>query len=62
MSDNENNVTLDNFIDFENGDMDDERAVVFFQKIINSGLVWKLQGFYGRTARDLINQGLCHKP
>lgn len=25
--------------------------------LIGSGAVWSLQGFYGRTAKDLINSG-----
>lgn len=46
-------------IDFENGDMDDERVAEFFQGMINSGVVWQLQGFYGRTAVALIEADEC---
>ena len=32
-----------------------------FQALINSGVVWQLQGFYGRTAAALIDEGMCHE-
>jgi hypothetical protein len=31
-----------------------------WQYLIDTGLCWRLQGFFGRTARDLIESGLCH--
>ena len=37
----------------------EEEAVEAWQHLIDSGLVWQLQGFYGRTARDLIENGIC---
>lgn len=46
-------------IDFENGELSEGETIELFQELIDSGLAWKLQGFYGRTAEDLINAGLC---
>ena len=30
-----------------------------FQYLIDTGHVWIMQGWYGRTAIDLINAGIC---
>lgn len=50
-----------NIIAFEQGDLAEDDVVVLFQHLIDSGLAWSLQGFYGRTAEGLIEQGLCHR-
>lgn len=47
-------------MDFEGGELDDEQVIEGFQHLIDSGLVWQLQGFYGRTASALIDAGHCH--
>lgn len=47
-------------IDYEQGDMEENEVIEFFQKLIDNGLVDKLQGHYGRTAKYLVDQGLCH--
>lgn len=43
----------------ENGKDDDGRYFRAWQALIDSGVVWKLQGWYGRTAAYLIEAGLC---
>ena len=46
-------------IDFETGEMQTEEEVLdFFQDLINTGMALRLQGYYGRTAASLIDQGL----
>ena len=53
---------LDAIIAYERGTLEEEEVLDLFQVLINSGQVWNLQGSYGRTARDLINAGLCTCP
>jgi hypothetical protein len=50
-------LTMD-IIAYENGEMPYQEMLVFFQKLVDSGFAWQLQGHYGRTAKDLIEQGL----
>jgi hypothetical protein len=46
-------------IDYEEGAMDEEETIEFFQYLIDSGMAWKLQGHYGRMAMILIEDGSC---
>jgi len=47
-------------MDFESNQLSEVEVVKGFQKLIDSGMVWQLQGFYGRTANRLIEAGLCN--
>lgn len=44
---------------FINADSEDQ-VVQAWQTLINTGLAWQLQGWFGRTATDLIERGICH--
>ena len=50
---------LDSMIAYEEGELSDEETIDLFQELIDTGLVWKLQGNYGRVAGSLIDAGLC---
>ena len=50
-------VDINDLIAFEEGSLDETRAIDMFQKLTDSGRVWQLQGFYGRTAIQLIENG-----
>ena len=52
---------VDFIINYEGGLCSDEEIIKGFQQLIDSGLVWSLQGHYGRTATALIEAGYCHK-
>jgi len=39
-----------------------EQFIEAWQHLIDNGMVWKLQGFFGRTAKTLISEGLCTMP
>ena len=46
---------------FEGGELESEEELIDgFQHMIDNGLVWGLQGMYGRTAKSLIDAGHCH--
>lgn len=49
-------------IRYEDGEMDDDEVLDFFQYLVDTGLVWQLQGCYGRAAAALIEQGFIEAP
>lgn len=40
----------------------EEQVIEAWQYLIDSGLAWKLQGWFGRTANQLIEEGICSAP
>lgn len=54
-----NTVTVNEIMDYEMGVMEGDDVVEFFQKLIDTGMAWALQGHYGRTAKVLIDAGHC---
>jgi hypothetical protein len=49
---------LDMMMSYENGELDTEQTVELFQNLIDSGLIFNLQGHYMRVAKDLVDAGL----
>jgi len=54
-------INVSQVIKYENGEMSEQEVIAFFQKLIDTGLAWKLQGHYGRTAKSLIESGDCNE-
>ena len=46
------------FCDGENAT--EEQQIDAWQHLIDTGLCWRLQGRFGRTATNLIKQDICH--
>lgn len=42
------------------GELTEDDRLSAWQYLIDTGLAWQLQGSFGRMAKHLIEQGLCH--
>lgn len=49
---------VDGISRYESGELEDHETVELFQHLVNTGVVWNLQGHYSRTAWYLIHTGL----
>lgn len=49
---------IDEIMRFEGEQMTQEELIPFFQRLVDTGMAWRLQGTYGRTAHNLLSQGL----
>lgn len=43
---------------YEDGRLDQEATVDLFQYLVDTGLAWEIEEHYGRTAEELIREGL----
>ena len=53
---------LQDIISYEEGHLNDEEVIKLFQDLIDDGIVWQLQGHYGRLANLLLESGFCDLP
>ena len=60
------NLTGDNMTNFEAVGIaegiesaTEDQQIEAWQHLIDTGLAWSLQGWFGRNAEELINQGIC---
>lgn len=49
--------TSEKLMEFENGDLSPNETIELFSNLVATGLVWQLQGAYGRHAAALIENG-----
>ena len=49
-------------IAFENGELDNEETYALFQFLLDSGMIYSLQGSYQRMAEDLLIAEKIHMP
>ena len=42
-------------------DVDEKTWVLAWQHLIDTGLCWQLQGWYGRQAQRMIEDGKCNE-
>ena len=54
--------SVDALMRYEAGELGEPETIRLFQHLVNNGLAWKLQGTYGRRARDLLKAGLIQLP
>ena len=40
----------------------EEEVIEAWQYLVNTGLAWQLQGWFGRIASDLIDAGIINQP
>jgi hypothetical protein len=40
----------------------EEEVLEAWQYLVDTGLAWSLQGWFGRTASDLIDAGIINQP
>tara|TARA_B100000287_G_scaffold330085_1_gene314669 strand:+ start:177 stop:359 length:183 start_codon:yes stop_codon:yes gene_type:complete len=49
---------VNKIMSFESGEMEESEVYAFFQFLIDTGLIYGLQGSYQRTAQQLLDAGL----
>ena len=58
-ADDERHELVGKIMQYESGLLPKAEAIALFQRLIDTGMVWQLQGHYGRTAVRLLEKGLC---
>ena len=42
-------------------EVDEDKQIEAWKHLVDTGLAWSLQGWFGRTAMDLIKQGVIER-
>jgi hypothetical protein len=51
-------IPVAGIIAYESGEATDEEVLCLFSDLVRTGLAWRLQGHYGRTAERFIRTGM----
>jgi hypothetical protein len=54
--------TMDAVMNVEMGECDEDTYIASMQHLIDTAIVWRLQGFFGRRAVEMIEAGVCTAP
>lgn len=49
---------VDKIIAFGDGELSDDEIIALFQELVDRGIVWELEGHFGRMAVALMEAGL----
>ena len=52
---------VNNIIDYESGELSAEETLNLFSELVKNGMIWTLQGHYGRVATHFIEAGYLNK-
>lgn len=55
-----NNI-IEQLIEYESGELKEQKTIDLFQTLVDTGLAWELQGHYGRVAQAMLEEGLISK-
>ena len=58
----DNHIMTELMIRYEEQGLNEEETIQLFQYLVDTGLAWTLQGFYGRQAMALIEMGAVTRP
>jgi len=54
--------TVGQLMAYENGEMNEQEVIAFFQFLLDSGMIHSLQGSYQRMSEHLLSEGLIEQP
>jgi len=49
-------------VQYEAGELNGDETIALFQALLDSGVIFSLQGSYQRTATELVSLGYCVPP